>query len=91
MHHVAFATLIMACVGLRWSNVWNGYRVGVGRTESTFVAIAAWCAIDFNRSCYWCSMQHAWGVYNFMSCGILLSKYTVPRAVNNGLALIFVG
>ena len=82
MRHFALqytATLIMyglALNDLRWLNVWNGCRVGTGRTGRTFVAIAAWCVIDVTRNCYWCAMQCG-AVCNLPhSCGTLLSEYT---------------
>ena len=78
MHHFAFRMHHHgnnpACIDLRWLNVRNGCRVGTGRTARTFVAIAAWCAIDLTRSCYWCLMQYG-SVCNFTSCAILLCEY----------------
>ena len=78
MRHFAFRITATLTTGLVlifvWSNVWNGCRVGPGRTARKFVAIAMWCAIGFTRGCYWCSMQNG-AVYNFTSCTILLSEY----------------
>ena len=66
----------LALIFVAWLNVWTVCRVGPGWPVRTFVAIAAWCAIDFTRSCYQCSMQYA-VVFKFDSCAILLSEYTV--------------
>ena len=75
-------SIIIASIHFRWLNVWNGYCVGPGRTASTFVAIAVWCAIDLTRSCYGYSMQYD-PVCNFSSCAILLSEYTATLTIKS--------
>ena len=47
-------------------------RLGHGQTVRTFVAIAAWRAIDLTQNYHWCSMQY---VINFTSCAIFLFEY----------------
>ena len=70
-----------ACIDLRWLNVWNGCRVGPGRTARTFVAVLLRVRLTLLEAVIGvrCSINGV--VCNFTSCAILIFEYTVTTLI----------